>query len=406
MADKDYYKKCMRGYKPQLLAIRKEEAGLMAVYKAQELQQCTLGLEQTCFQGVIEGKNVSKEMIKLAALATKTQADIFHTAFVIATGKNNDIKKANKCHLKDLLKEIKQPLGTYLCYKGVIPEDYRPPMVGVMVYHPIDLYLSDTGNVHFYTRIILSELKRSGFNFGIITENDLINPDRFNPKNYPLVIYPVVLQTFWRTYRTKNDCINAITNYIKQGGTLVCIGGKPFTRALDYVDGIWLNMEEQDNSMKSMITSFLVDYLPAPNKPEDIRLAVTPEGRAILKDIPKTINVKKDITFIWDYARFPSAFSDEAADMIGSSGKFTPLFRLSTKDNPKGTVVAAVIEYGKGCKGRILYLPLYFLVPFVFSDQVSIPRDKEVFFNPVMDETPAGILKTLTRYYLNLSIKI
>lgn len=390
-AEEAYYKKLMRGYRPKLLAPTLKEAALLAAYKAEEVYLHALEIERPCLEAVLAGRQPNKEIIEVAAHGTKAHLDIFHTAFMIATGKAKGKYKGSP--VTKLLAESRKPLDSYFCYQGLIPKAPKPPMIGVLTYNPPCIYY-DWGDTPFYTKLVLTELKRSGFNYGVITVDDLINPQKFNPQNYPVVIYPPTRKVYWRTYKRKDDCIKAIDRYIREGGSLLCMGGKPFYTPLDYLDGFWVRMKEEDNPMTPFATLFRNYRFP--RNPKQISLKVSKEAESIFKDIPKQIEAKKDLMCLWDYERWPGVFQKNIEQISLSLGKFTPLLIGGTKTNPEEAVVAGLLQYENGYKGRIVFLPLYLIMPYFFTDQIIVPDEE--FFNPRMDPVPSRIFKNLMDY--------
>jgi len=408
------YEKLMKGYKPKLLAPTLEEASSLAAYEIHKLYLHALELESPYIKAAWGDKKLDKEIAELVAHSIKVQLDIFHTAFMIASGKTKGKKSYPTPPLGELMEKLKKPLRDYLCYSGLIPENPEPPMIGVMVYNPPYIH-DDWGNAAFYARIVLTELKRRGFNYGVITEDDLINPQKFNPQNYPVVIWHSTRAKFWRTYKSKNDCIDALMRYLREGGSLICIGGKPFLWPFDYQDGFWIQIEREvcPNPITDLFTRFMKDYLP-PRKAGEYRLTVAKEAESILEGVPKQFEAEKDVLCVWDYAKFPGAFPENIQNLTIGLGEFTPLLIGGTKINPHQAIIAGIMDYSAGeygsrnwrvgnvrtrpswVKGKIAFLPLYLIYPFVFSERTEIHQEE--LFNPRMDPIPGMIFEKMVRY--------
>ena len=80
-----------------------------------------------------------------------------------------------------------------------------------------------------------------GFDWKVLSANELTNKALFNKKNYPILINLDEHQQFYRTLKNENDAMIAIIDYAnKESGTVISLGvGNPFYFGLTAEKSIW-----------------------------------------------------------------------------------------------------------------------------------------------------------------------
>lgn len=412
--DEPVYRRLMAGYRPRMVGSTVAEAARVASRKPHELLGQALRRERACLEyavglrapvgveekpirreisfayevSVLQDRLASPEILALAAQGTQAMADLFHTAFMLALGRGV-AKAGNSTEAK---RGSLPPLQDYLCYSGLIQE--APfPAVGVMIHHPMQSGTMD-GNIHFYTRALLATLRDHGIPYRVIQPDDLISAD-FSPRDYPVVIALPGRQAFWQTYHSPNDCLDALLGYVREGGSLLVSGGKPFDRPMDCVDGWWGLREPCDNVLKEAFTRLLEHQLP-PGKLDELHLRKAPEAMGVLRHLPPRARIWGNIGNVWDFDRFPSRFRENVQELLGGQGRFMPLLYVGGPDPKQQVVGLGMVEYTSGLRGRIVFMPLYFLVPHLFTGQTHISAPE--FFDFRMDPLPATFVADMISY--------
>ena len=182
----------------------------------------------------------------------------------------------------------------------------------------------------------MNPLKRVAAELGAelitLTGEQMADPNTFNPKKYPVIIY-AALEKVARDYKGK-DLLEALKNYMASGGTLISTGGCwPLYYACDWDGSKWADKEGVN--FGNSIGIFIASIWEKP--PEDLT--------AVLKHDP----VDKSFASLPKEIPYPAkgdlrlrVFDSAAAE--GEGGNYRPVLTVEDSDGGTHGDVIAVYE--------------------------------------------------------------
>jgi len=106
---------------------------------------------------------------------------------------------------------------------------------------PVSNLEADPGKLWPIGNVIKKAAEDLGITVDVPKVSEFVDNAVFNPANYPIAFY-FGHEEYIRTYKTENDCEDALLNYLKNGGFLIVAGPGgtyPFFYPMDYEGGKW-----------------------------------------------------------------------------------------------------------------------------------------------------------------------
>jgi hypothetical protein len=182
----------------------------------------------------------------------------------------------------------------------------------------------------------MNPLKRVAAELGVeiitLTGIQMADPNVFNPKNYPVIIY-AGLEKAARDYKGK-DLLEAVKNYMSGGGTLISTGGCwPLLFACDWDGSKWADKELIN--FGNIVGVFIASIWEKP--PEELTVVLKHDpGDKVFASLPKEIPypARGDVRL--------RVFDSAAAE--GEGGNYRPAFTVEDSDGGAHGDAIAIYE--------------------------------------------------------------
>lgn len=175
-----------------------------------------------------------------------------------------------------------------------------------------------------------------------LSPDDFVDPAKFNAQRFPVALY-LGAETYLRSVKKPDDGRQAIVDYLRGGGLLVCLGSGPFP--------FFYGGAENANNATPLLPQLGVPLVNAFEKsPGDLVMTINREQQLLdLKALPGTVP-------------FPQAGDLRLRSIdptkLSAATKYVPLVSVAGKDGKSYGDAAAYVELhdGDAAGGKVLYV--------------------------------------------------
>lgn len=382
---KEMILKLLENYEPKIISETPEEAIINILMKEVISNSFMTQRERKIMrsfkieatqQEIEEAKNA---MVEIGANNVKDTLEIIYTAYFYS--KNGIEVKFNE----DLIKEFEKRKREYLekrkieddsIYEGVLIKEKKYPAIGVIIEPSQTMH---HGIFPFGSKYVLSAimwyLKQENISYEPIDIREIINKKiSISPEKIPvLILYSGNLLPL--------ELKNLLKEYLEKGGVLFLIGGMtkltPYKEILGECYDYFKEMSE--------------DIIPVSPKYGYENLEIVKKLKFyFLNDLKETFG-ESDYKIVRN-PNTPAGWQKPVCiAYIEENKNFTPLIKISNGE--KECFVSGILSLEKG---KIIFIPSYFLSPFIFSEEDTL-KDPST---PYLDTTGKKILNFLLKKIL------